>query len=82
MSHQIIFYHSLICPRCIQARKILKKIEGKYSNVKIKRVGSVTKLLKGELRTLPAIKINDIMLYGKEITEKRILDEIGLDRVY
>jgi hypothetical protein len=38
----------------------------------------VTKLLKGELRTLPAIKINDTMLYGKEITEKRILDELGL----
>lgn len=76
MNHQIIFFHSLICPRCIQARKILNKIEQNYPNVNIKRVGSVYKFLKGDLRTLPAIKIGEIILYGKEITEKRLLDEI------
>ncbi|MFW9905490.1 MAG: hypothetical protein ACFFFH_14205 [Candidatus Thorarchaeota archaeon] len=78
MSYQITFFHSLICPRCIRARRIMRKIEENHPNIKIKRVGSVTKFLKGDLRTLPAVKINDIMLYGKEITEKRILDEIGL----
>ncbi|UCG01148.1 MAG: hypothetical protein JSW11_16210 [Candidatus Heimdallarchaeota archaeon] len=78
MQHQVIFFHSLICPRCIRVRKIMRKIENNYPNVKIKRVGSVTKFLKGELRTLPAVKINNFMLYGKEITEERILDKIGL----
>ncbi|MFX0124410.1 MAG: hypothetical protein ACFFAE_12280 [Candidatus Hodarchaeota archaeon] len=78
MNHQVIFFHSLICPRCIRARKIMKKIEENYPNVKIHRIGSVTKFLKGELRTLPAIKIGDILLYGKEITEERIIEEIGL----
>ena len=78
MNHQIIFFHSLICPRCIRVRRILKKIEEDYPNVKIKKVGSVSKFLKGELRTLPAMKIGEIMLYGKEITEERILNEIGL----
>ncbi len=79
MNHQIVFFHSIICPRCIRARKILNKIEKNYPNVNIIRVGSVTKFLKGELRTLPAIKIHKTILYGKEITEERILNEIRLD---
>ncbi|MFX1516744.1 MAG: hypothetical protein ACFFC6_10565 [Promethearchaeota archaeon] len=78
MSYQVTLFHSLICPRCIRARKIIKKIEENYPNIKIKRVGSVTRILKGDLRTLPAVKINSTMLYGKEITEKRISDEIGI----
>ena len=56
----------------------MSKIEENHPNIKIIRVGSITRFLKGDLRTLPAVKINEIMLYGKEITEKRILDEIGL----
>ncbi len=78
MNPEIIFFQSLICPRCIRVRQILNTIQNNYPNLIIKKVGSITKFLKRELKTLPAVKIDETILYGKEITKNRILDELGL----
>ncbi|MFX1285962.1 MAG: hypothetical protein ACFFB5_20130 [Promethearchaeota archaeon] len=48
------------------------------ANLIIKKVGSVIKFLKRDLKTLPEVKIGETILYGKEITENRILNELGL----
>ncbi|MHA2244964.1 MAG: hypothetical protein ACXADY_08350 [Candidatus Hodarchaeales archaeon] len=78
MNTEITFYQSLICPRFIRVRRILGKIKEDYPDLIITKFESITKFLKRELHTLPAIKINKTILYGKEITENRILIELGL----
>ncbi|MFX0121327.1 MAG: hypothetical protein ACFFB2_12800 [Promethearchaeota archaeon] len=79
MNQEIIFLHSLICTRCLRVRRIVNKIQKNHPELDIKKVGSVTKFLKRELRTLPALKVGRTVLYGKEITELRILTELGLE---
>lgn len=78
MNTEIIFFHSLICPRCIRVRRLLNKLRKNYPELSITKVGSVTKVLRRELYTLPAIQIGETILYGKEITEKQIKAELGL----
>ena len=73
---EIIFYHSKICPRCIRTRHLVNEIEEEFKNVDIIRLGSVTKFLKRELHTLPALQIGEKIFYGKEITRENILIEL------
>lgn len=78
MNPDIIFFQSLICPRCVRVRRILNKIQNDHPNLNFENVGSITKFLRREVKTLPAIKIGETIFYGKEITENRILEELGL----
>ncbi len=78
MNPEIIFFQSLICPRCIRVRQILNTIQNNHPNLIIKKVDSIKKFLKRELKTSPAVKIGETILYGKEITENRILGELRL----
>ena len=73
---QITFYYSRICPKCIRVKGILSEIEKEHPDIPIKRVGSLGKVIKRDLYTLPAVEIGDIMLYGMEITKSRILEEL------
>ncbi len=74
---EIIFYHSLICPRCIRPRRLLNELENEFKNLNFLRIGAVTKFLTRELYTLPALQIGENILYGKEITRENILSELG-----
>ena len=73
---EITFYHSKICPRCVAARKLLKELETEFPHLKIKRIGAISHLVKREIYTLPAIRIGDTILYGKEITREKLLQQI------
>lgn len=79
MNQDIIFFHSLICPRCIRVRRLVNTIHKNHPELDIKKGGSVTKFLNRELLTLPALRIGKTVLYGKEITENRIIAELRLE---
>ena len=74
---EIVFYHSKICPRCIRVRKILKDLEKENPEIKIKRIGAISHFLKRDLYTLPALQIDDTILYGKDITRENILKNLS-----
>ncbi len=78
MNSSIIFYHSRICVRCIRVRRLLNEIKTQYPEIKITEVLSINKLLDRELKTIPAIKINNKMIYGKNITKEIVLSELNL----
>jgi hypothetical protein len=73
---EITFYHSKICPRCIAPRKLLKELEEEFPHLKIKRIGAISHFIRRELYTLPAVRIDDTILYSKEITREKILEKI------
>ncbi len=78
MNNEIIFFHSRICRRCVRVRRLLNKIQEEHPDLVLKKTESLTRVLRRKVYTLPAVKINDIFIYGKEITEDRILRELGL----
>ncbi|MFX0086426.1 MAG: glutaredoxin domain-containing protein [Candidatus Hodarchaeota archaeon] len=78
MNSSIIFYHSRICMKCIRVRRLLNEIKTQYPEIKIIKVLSINKYIKRELKTIPAVKINNKMIYGKDITKNIILSELNL----
>lgn len=78
MDDTIIFYHSKLCMKCIRVRRIVDEIEKENPNIKIKRIGSLDKLITRKLRTIPALEINNKILYGLEITKDKIMTELKI----
>jgi glutaredoxin len=64
--------------RCIRVRRLLNEIKTQYPEIKIIKFGSIDKFLKRELKTIPAVEINDKIIYGNNITKKVILTELNL----
>lgn len=75
---ELIFYHSRLCMKCIRVRQILADLKKEYPNLNIRNVGALDKLLKRELKTIPAIEINNHLIYGSNITKELLLKELNL----
>jgi glutaredoxin len=78
---EIDFYYFKFCPRCIKKLKLMNELEKEYPNIIIKRTPSLTKFIKRDLYTLPALQIGETILYGKEITKERILKELNFRKM-
>ncbi|MFX0182446.1 MAG: hypothetical protein ACFE95_05110 [Candidatus Hodarchaeota archaeon] len=74
---EIDFYYFKFCPRCVKKLRLLNELEKEYSDIIIRRTASLTKFIKRDLYTLPALQIGETILYGKEITRERILKELN-----
>lgn len=75
---ELVFYHSRLCMKCIRVRQILADLKGENPDLIIRNVGALDKLLKRELKTIPAIEINNHLIYGSKITKETLLKELNL----
>jgi glutaredoxin len=73
---EVSFHYFKFCPRCSKKLKLVNELEYEYPEIIVKRVASLTRFLKRDLYTLPALQIGEKILYGKEITKERILKEL------
>jgi hypothetical protein len=55
---------------------LLKELENDFPHLKIQRIGAISHFIKREVYTLPAIKIGDSILYGKEIKREKLVEYI------
>jgi len=70
---EIILYHSRFCMKCIAARRLLAEIEEEHPEIKITKIGALSRLMTREIPTIPAIEIGGEFLYGKNITKENVL---------
>lgn len=65
--------------KCISARHVLAEIKEEYPEIKITKVGAISKLIMTkEIRTLPTLEIGGEFLYGKDITKEKVLGMLDI----
>jgi hypothetical protein len=73
----IIFYKSVLCPRCALAGKHLKALQAAYPNLRIEEVEILTSPLRAwreGVRMVPALKSGKRILSGVLLHKKAIID--------
>ncbi len=72
---KIIFYRSILCPRCYLARKALFELTAEKSNLEIEEVDILSHPLrtwKDGIRLIPALKIEKKLLSGVFLSRQEI----------
>lgn len=76
---KIEFYKSAVCPRCMMAGRVLKKMEKEYPEMEIEFIdiaSGLSRMKKAGARMIPAIKKGDRVLSGVFLSPSRIRDFI------
>lgn len=73
----IIFYKSLLCPRCALAGKHLKALRATYPHLQIEEVEILTsphRAWREGIRMVPALRIGEHILSGVFLNKKAVFD--------
>ncbi len=73
MPHKIVYYKSVLCPRCIPTNKMLKKLRQRYPDVEIEEIEIATHLRQARaagVRQVPTLIIGQHRLTKAMPVEK------------
>ena len=71
----IVFYNSALCPRCMLARRALRRLRLQFPDMKIEEVDVVANPLRAwrdGIRMIPALRAGDDLLAGIFLREEAI----------
>ncbi len=64
---EIVYYKSIICPRCIPTSRFIKKIKSEYPHIKIREIEILKHMKEAKqngVHSIPTIKIGDKIFNG------------------